>query len=221
MTKRVLIFDFDGTIADTHHYIIGIYNRLSSDFQYNLIREEEIENLKDKSSRELIRYLKIPITKIPSIITRGKKEFYKNVLTVKPIAGLADILQRLKGTSATMGILSSNASENIDQFLSLHNLNIFDFVYTTPKVWSKNIILNKLIKTYAFETDHTLYIGDETRDIVAAQRSGIKIAAVTWGYNSSKALKECRPDFLINTPEELFEVCTSASIIRRVHEERF
>ena len=37
--------------------------------------------------------------------------------------------------------------------------------------------------------EDVVYVGDETRDIVAARKLGIRVAAVTWGYNSSEALE--------------------------------
>ena len=63
------------------------------------------------------------------------------------------------------------------------------------------------MKKYGFKKDQVLYVGDEIRDIVAAKRLGIKIAAVAWGYNSLKALKEQEPDYLIHKPEELLTLC--------------
>ena len=44
--------------------------------------------LRDKTAREIIQYLKVPVLKIPAILTRGKKEFHKGIADVKPIAGL-------------------------------------------------------------------------------------------------------------------------------------
>ncbi|MCA9404718.1 MAG: HAD hydrolase-like protein, partial [Candidatus Omnitrophica bacterium] len=38
MKKQLLLFDFDGTIADTFHHIIEISNRLAAEFSFNLIQ---------------------------------------------------------------------------------------------------------------------------------------------------------------------------------------
>jgi len=208
MANTVLIFDFDGTIADTYRYIVEISNRLADEFNYNLIDPDELNELKDRTSQEVIRYLKIPIMKIPSILAKAKKEFYKEIATIEPIKGVEDILKQLRGIGKQMGILSSNTSENILKFLKENNLDIFDFIHTTSKVWTKNTSLKNLIKKHNLQKDHVLYIGDEVRDIAAAKRLGVKVAAVTWGYNSSKTLKKHNPDFLVNSPQELLELCT-------------
>ncbi len=207
MKNIVLIFDFDGTIADTHHYMIEISNRMAGEFNYKRIQPEEIDHLKDKTAQELIIHLNVPFLKIPAIVARGKREFQKNILNIQPIQGLKEILPRLKEFGLKIGILSSNTHENILTFLNNHNLNIFDFINSTSKIWGKDICLKNVIRRHGFTKDQLVYIGDETRDITAAQKLGIKSAAVTWGYNSSLALKKLQPDFLIDKPDQLLALC--------------
>ncbi len=207
MKPTVLIFDFDGTIADTHNYLIEISNRLSQEFNYNTIRPEEIDELKNKTSQEIIRHLKVPLLKIPAIVTRAKSELHKNIDALKPIAGLKEALHQLRGLEVSLGIVSSNTRETVTKFLKAHNLDIFDFIHTTSKIWSKNISLKSLIKKKGFSKNAVIYIGDEIRDITAARKSGIKVAAVSWGYNSARALKDHQPDFMIQNPQELLNLC--------------
>ena len=203
MKPCIFIFDFDGTIADTYRHSIEIFNRLAGEFRYDTINLKEMDNLKDKTSPELIRSLKVPLLKIPAIISRAKKEFQKEIHLIKPIDGLSETLPALKKLGVRIGILSSNSLEVVATFLENHHLNIFNFVHTTSKVWSKDASLKKLIKENGFTLEEILYIGDEVRDIVAAQRLGVKVAAVTWGYNSALTLKKYNPDFLIQKPDDL------------------
>ena len=206
MNERVLIFDFDGTIADTHFYLCSISNQLSSEFMFEKIKWDEINLLKDKSAREVITHLKIPVFKIPAIVAKGKQEFGKNIDGLKPFHGLRDVLCQLKEKSVRIGILSSNSSNNITQFLNNHDLNIFDFVYTTTKIWTKNTSLKKMIQDHQLSKGRIIYVGDEIRDIHAAKKIGVKVAAVAWGYNSILALKQHNPDFLICHPSELLRL---------------
>lgn len=210
MNNPILIFDFDGTIADTHQYIVDISNRLSNEFQYKEILPHEVIMLKDKTAEEVIRHLNVPVLKIPAIIAKAKKELQKNISEIKLHAGLKETLLKIKKTGNPLGILSTNSTENITSFLKLHQLDIFDFIHSTSKVWSKNTALKKLINKNNFEKNQVIYIGDEIRDVLAAQRLGIKMAAVAWGYNSLKSLQEYSPDFLINTPDELIHLCDTS-----------
>lgn len=204
--KPILIFDFDGTIADTHHYIVEISNRLSHEFNYEKILPEDVIELKNKTVHEVIRHLNVPLLKIPAIVARAKKEFQNDIAELEPIKGLKDILTAIKDAGIQIGILSSNAKENINTFLKHHELDIFDFIHSTSSIWGKHICLNKLLLQNGISRDDIIYIGDELRDIDAAKKLGVKVAAVTWGYNSAKALKKLKPDYLFHSPSDLLNL---------------
>jgi phosphoglycolate phosphatase len=203
------IFDFDGTIADTFKHILKISNQLAKEYNFKEIRPEEEESMKGKTSQELMKLLKVPIMKIPAIVTRAKKELNKEMAYVEPADGLEEILRELKKWCRGLGILTSNSAENVKHFLQNNHLDIFDFISTTSKIWSKNTGLKKLIAQYGLDPQKVIYVGDETRDIQAAQKAGVKVAAVTWGYNTSVALKKHHPDYMIDQPSDLLKVLTT------------
>lgn len=206
MKKLILIFDFDGTIANTLPHMIKIGNKLSEKFHFKKIEPAEIEILKDKTSQEIIKHLQIPILKIPMIAAQAKKDLHKEIALIEPKQGLKEILRQLKSSNCQMGILTSNSLKNVTKFLEKHALNVFDFITPTSKIWSKNISLKRVIKKYRLSQKDIIYIGDEIRDIIAAKKAGVQTGAVTWGYNSQKALKKHNPDYLINTPQELLQL---------------
>ena len=212
MKKNVLVFDFDGTIADTFQYILNLSNEMASEFNFKEIHPNEVEGMKDKTSQEVIKHLGVPIMKIPLIVAKAKEALQKEIAQIEPVEGLKEILAQLKSFGYTMGILTSNSTNNVHKFLKIHDLDFFDFISSTSKIWSKNTSLNKLIKKEGLQTEDIIYIGDETRDISAAKKAGVKVAAVTWGYNSEKALEEHKPDYLVNFPEELLKICGISSI---------
>ncbi len=212
MPNKTLIFDFDGTIADTFQLIVGISNRLSQEFHYHSIKPEEIDLLKDMTTEQVIRHLRVPMMKIPMIVAKAKVELQKELMQVEPIEGLQDILVRCREAGIELGILSSNSAGNIEKFLKRHRMDYFDFVVTTSRIWSKNHSLNGLLRDRGLRTEDVVYIGDEVRDIAAARKSGVKVAAVTWGYNSPAALKAIDPDYLIDHPEDLLRIVSSSPL---------
>ena len=211
LTNDVLIFDFDGTIANTFKKILEISNKLAKEFNFKEIEPHQEEEMKGKTSQEITKLLKVPIMKIPAIVSKAKKELNKEISNIKPTEGLEEILIELKKWCKGIGILTSNSSENVMKFLTNHDLDIFDFITTTSKIWSKNTQLKKLISKHGFNPNEVLYIGDETRDIEAAKKAGIKVAAVTWGYNTSEALKKHNPDYIINEPKDLLKILKKES----------
>jgi len=167
MKNSTLIFDFDGTIADTFHYILNLSNQFSSEFNFKEIAPHEVEEMKDKTSQEVIRHLGVPIFKIPFIVAKAKKELEKDISEIQPVEGLKEILKQFKGFGYKMGILTSNSSDNVLKFLKNHDMDIFDFIGSTSKIWSKNTSLTKIMKDNDLKAEEIVYIGDETRDIDA------------------------------------------------------
>ncbi|MBU0469721.1 MAG: HAD-IA family hydrolase [Candidatus Omnitrophica bacterium] len=203
MKKDVLVFDFDGTIADTFQSILDISNRLSKQFKYKMLKPDEAESLKDKTLKETLDHLRVPILQLPLILLKARNELHKEIASIQPINGLKEILIQLKEFGFEMGIISSNSRKNVRRFLKINNLDLFDFISTSSKLWGKNRCIKKTLKMNSINNQDVVYIGDEIRDIVAAKKAGVRVAAVTWGYNSSKALKEQEPDYVVNNPKEL------------------
>jgi phosphoglycolate phosphatase len=63
--------------------------------------------------------------------------------------------------------------------------------------------MRRLIRKYRLAKETTVYIGDTSDDIDACRKVGIKVAAVTWGYNTREVLEQSKPDFLIERVAEL------------------
>ena len=66
--------------------------------------------------------------------------------------------------------------------------------------------MRRLSRAEGVAPGEVLYVGDETRDIEAAKESGLRMAAVTWGYNSAGALAALNPEHLLNSPSELLGI---------------
>jgi phosphoglycolate phosphatase-like HAD superfamily hydrolase len=206
MNKQVLIFDFDGTIADTFDLVLAISNKLSYKYKFKQILPSDVAFLKDHTLEEVIRHLNVSVLKIPFILLRSRRELYKQIVDIKPIPGLAQVLRELKRQKFTMGILTTNSAKNVRHFLASHDLDVFDFIHSSTKIFGKHNVLIKLIRRKRFDKDNVFYIGDETRDIKAANKAGIQSIAVSWGYNSAKALQKQKPTQLLEKPNQLLDL---------------
>ena len=207
MTIEVIFFDFDGTIADTLNTIVNITNRLAIQLNYKPITKEEITQLKNLNSRQIIKKSGISILKFPWLISKVKSELSQEIKSIKTFPEITETLIELRKYVPYLGILSSNSQENILAFLENNNLQtLFDFIYTEAPIFSKSRAINKILKQQKFRPEAIIYVGDETRDVEAAKRSCIKAIAVSWGFNSKEVLAEQNPDFLIHQPRDLVEV---------------
>uniref|UniRef100_UPI0025B61EDE HAD-IA family hydrolase n=1 Tax=Trichocoleus desertorum TaxID=1481672 RepID=UPI0025B61EDE len=209
----VIIFDFDGTLADTLEAIVAITNRLALEFGYKTVNSEEVKKLQNLSSQEIIRYSKIPLLKLPFLLRRVKNELKQEIHHLQPIHGIKEALLALKQEGHQLGIVTSNAEANVLTFLQHHGLHeLFEFVHSGSSLFGKNKVLSKLLSQKQINPDAVLYVGDETRDIEAAKQVKIKSVAVSWGFNSRQALARQNPDFLIGQPHELLAIAQSLRI---------
>ena len=204
MAIKVIIFDFDGTIADTYQAVVDITNGLSTEFGYEPLDEDSLKLLKDLSSKDIVRHSEISLFKLTFLLRRVRKELGKQIQDLEPISDMPEVLKKLKQHDYTLGIITSNAEENVTAFLQKRNLDrFFDFVYSGATIFGKHRIIRRIIKKYRFDPKEVIYVGDETRDIRSAQKSNVGVIAVTWGFNSDKILSEYNPDFLVEKPSNI------------------
>ncbi|MTF40660.1 HAD-IA family hydrolase [Cyanobacterium aponinum] len=207
MALKVLIFDFDGTIADSRITLVKIANELADEFGYDPVTESDIVRLSNLSSKDVIIQSPIPAYKIPFLLRRVKRQLNEHIAYLQPFEGMEEALSNLKKKGCYLGIITSNLGANVSLFLRKNNLdNYFDFVYSANTLFGKNKVINKAIDKHHLLKDEVIYIGDETRDIEAAKKSNIKVAAVTWGFNSASVLKKYNPDFILDKPQELLDI---------------
>lgn len=204
--KPVVIFDFDGTIADTMPHVIDILQGLSTKYGYTKLSTSEIQKLQELSIREIFKIAGIPFYKLPFIVSDVKKMMSEQISLVKPIDGISQEIHTLKESGYSLGLVTSNNREIVLSFLKENDLDIFDYIHTGTTVFGKARAVQKFLEKYSLINDQVIYIGDEIRDIEATQKVKIPIIAVTWGYNSNKGLAKYNPNYLVDKPEILHEV---------------
>ena len=210
MKYRGTIFDFDGTIADTLGETRNIFNLIAPDYGIRTVDEEEIHELRHLSLKELLDHLKIPKRKVPALISRGTGMMRANIASMQLIPGMAHVVRELRGHCDCLGILTSNATTNVEAFLAAHNLlGAFDFISSTSKLTGKAKHLKAIRKTFSLHHEEMLYVGDELRDIKASRKAGVRVAAVTWGFNSRESLSAQNPDYLFDRPEDFLGFLTT------------
>jgi phosphoglycolate phosphatase-like HAD superfamily hydrolase len=207
MIYRSLVFDFDGTIADTLGETRRILNQIGPDYGIRQVAEHEVHQLRHMSLKQLIDHLDIPKRRLPALISRGTGLMRGNITRLQLIAGMSEVLVELRRHVESFGVLTSNSTANVDLFLKTHGLREqFDFISSTSKLTGKSKHLKAILKTFSLRSHELLYIGDELRDVKASQKAGIPIAAVTWGFNSRESLAAEAPDYLFDRPEDFLRL---------------
>ena len=206
---KTVIFDFDGTIADTLPLIIEFFNQNAEKFGFKKLGPSEVEGLRNKTVLEIIKEFKISLFRLPFIAKKLRDDLRKKIRDTKLIPEIKEVFFKLKKKGFKIGILSSNSKENIKKFLKANDLLIFEFIYSESNIFGKGNALKSLLKKLKVNSKEVVYIGDEVRDIEACKKNGVKIISVTWGFNKKEVLLKNKPDYLINKPEEILKIVSS------------
>lgn len=202
-----LIFDFDGTIAETLGAIVRILNQLAPQFGYRPVNAEALASLQNLNTQQIIQQSEMASYKVPFLIRRLQTELNQEIDQLELIEGMETTLRSLHAQNYCLGIVTSNSAKNVHRFLQHHNIDeLFRFIYTGTRILGKSRMLRKAIRREALDQTQVVYVGDETRDIEAAHAVGLKVAAVTWGFNSRRSLEAHHPDFLLTHPSDLMQI---------------
>ncbi|MFP4091803.1 MAG: HAD-IA family hydrolase [Cyclobacteriaceae bacterium] len=200
--KTTLIFDFDGTIADSLHRLLEISNSFAEEYGYLQVSKEDIPRFREKTAMEAFRELKVPLLKVPLIVRRVRKAFRQEAHLACPYSDMQAVLPGLS-RRYRLGILTSNSALNVRSFLRQHQLEYFDFIYTSGRLLGKSRVLHRIMKEKNLLANEIMFVGDEIRDVEAARKAGIEVIAVSWGANTKKALLSAGPTYLIQNAAEL------------------
>ena len=206
MNFRCVIFDFDGTLANTLPETLIILNELAETYGFRKLSEDDLAKVKMMSLVQFIRFLGIPAWSVPKLLTTGKRMLTERLDGIDPFPGIPEVLVELKTRTRHLGILTSNSVANVERFNKAHDLEHFEFVSSAKKLLGKAKYLKAIMKTFSLKHDEVLYVGDEIRDIEAAHAVEIPVAGVTWGYNTAEALEGAMPDYMIHSPHELLDI---------------
>lgn len=199
-----IIFDFDGTLANSVDTALHIYNRIAPEYNCKPVEGKARELL---SARNPSRYFKeygITPFKLFLLIFRIRKELGLHMESIELVTGISSSLKKLHKDGYQLGILTSNSRKNVVRFLALHQLTgLFSFIYSGRHLFGKDKVISSIIRKEKLTKGAIVYVGDETRDVLAMQKAGIPIVAVSWGLSSPEKLSSLKPDALIHQPEEL------------------
>jgi len=204
MKYRSLVFDFDGTIADTLEEGLKIYNRMAGQHNLRTIQEDEVHYLRQMKLSDFLEHLAVPKRLVPKLLYKGTRMLKARIGKLPLIEGMGEVLPNLRSKSEHFGILTSNSTENVQLFLRNHGIeDVFSFISSTSKLTGKSKHLSSIRRTFSIKAEEMIYIGDEIRDVKAAKKAGISMAAVGWGFNAPEALAGTNPNFLFHQPDEL------------------
>lgn len=203
-----LIFDFDGTIADTVKLYVLAYQQIHKRYGLPKLKKSDCELFKNLSLGTLIKEYQLGPVKLMKIASELNQTVGGLIKQAHFFPQMKEILLALR-KKYRLALLSSNQMSNIEAFFKQENLvmaDVFSFWRCDKQIFGKDRALLNLAKKEQFNLKKTLYFGDQVRDIEACRRAKVAIAAVSWGFASEELLAKAEPDFLLNNPQEIVDL---------------
>ncbi|MDI6783610.1 MAG: HAD family hydrolase [bacterium] len=206
MLFRLLIFDFDGTIANTSPLIFASFNAVAQKYLGKTFSPQEIIALYGPTEDEIIAQLVKPEQRDHALA-----EFYSvygnNPQMVEPFDGIAQLFSQAQQQGIILGIFTGKCRRTC-----LINLNQLGYApYFSYVITGDDIIhrkphpegINKILTVTGSNPDETIYIGDSVADMKAGRAAGVKTGAAFWDPLADKRILDLNPDYIFNTISDL------------------
>ena len=203
-----LIFDFDGTLANTLDLILDLYNEhITKQFSCKVFDKANIEEFRKRRPTSFLRDFGVTPLKLPFIIFRVRKLMNAHITEAQLFVGMKEVLETLHDNHVKMGIVTSNSVENVELFLQHHQLtSYFTFIRSSKRLLSKKRSLEKVMAKNGLKKEETIYIGDEIRDIRSSKAAKIRCAVVTWRHQHRSLLEQQAPYAILETPADILKL---------------
>ncbi|MBA4339414.1 MAG: HAD family hydrolase [Hyphomonas sp.] len=197
----LLVFDFDGTLANSASWFRSILPDLARRFGFRCPDEEELEVLRHKPPREVMRILKIPGWKLVFIAVHVRKRAAK-AEAFPLFDGVPEVLRAIAAKGIKIAVVSSNAEGNVRRALGPELSALVTSWSCGAGLFGKAKHFRDVLRETKVAPARALSVGDEIRDIDAARDVGLKTAGVAWGFGMKSALEAANPDLLFVTVDE-------------------
>jgi phosphoglycolate phosphatase len=195
---KLAIFDLDGTLSDSFPWFLRVVNSIADKHRFKRIEDSDVEMLRGKSSREVIRYLKVPIWRMPAIARDLRRLKSESVDTIPLFAGVDLMLRELSKSGVVLAVVSSDSEPNVRQALG-KNVELISRFACGASLFGKAAKYKAVLKRTGIPAADAICIGDEVRDGEAATQAGIDFGAVSWGYAKPEALRQTAPVLMFDS----------------------
>jgi phosphoglycolate phosphatase len=205
MRYDLIIFDLDGTLADSFAFFVRVHNRLADRHGFRRLSPAEIETLRGHSAREVMCHVGLPRWKLPWVA-----HSFVRMMREADIPLFTDVdwmLQHLQRSGATLALVSSNAADNCRRILGDAHWQRLAHVECGASIFGKRRRIERVLKATRTPRERALYVGDQITDAEAAHAAGVAFCAVAWGYATPESLRAANPRHLLRNARELAAIC--------------
>ena len=145
MLKHIL-FDFDGTIADSGDIGLQILNELAEKYNVRKITRDEMVLINSVPIKDRFKRIGVPFYKLPKIIMEVLPRYKALIGSIEIFDGISELIHELKSKGYILSVISSNNIENIEYVLKKYNLNQFEHIISARNIFGKHKTITNYLK---------------------------------------------------------------------------
>ena len=209
---RNLIFDFDGTIADTNRGIILCTQATLKEMGLPIASDERIQATIGLPLRTCFeRGTDTPEERLDEAVVTYRRLFDDVAVPhITLFEGVPQTLQALRDRGLQLSIATSRGIASLLMLLSVLGIeeHFCDLVYPeivkNPKPAPDPALL--LMERLGARPEETIVIGDTVFDLKMGQNAGCRVCGVTFGNQTRAELATVSPDWIIDRFPDLLDV---------------
>jgi len=200
----VIVFDFDGTLADSLSVILDVYNHeVVPKWGLKPVSQEDWHRMRQSSIPKGMREVGVKPYQAVKLLNEGRRLIKARAHDIKLFPGAVDMINHLADQKHQMFVLSSNDQALVEEVLKAGGISSQLQVLKATRLFGKANSLRRLLRQTATVPSDAWMIGDEVRDMTAAKRAGMRSIAVTWGFQPEVVLAGLKPDAIVHSFSEI------------------
>jgi phosphoglycolate phosphatase len=210
MRYKLVIFDFDGTLADSFSWFLGVINEVADKYQFRRVEPEELPALRGFDARKMIAHVGVPMWKLPLIQRHVRKRMASDIGDISLFPAVNRLLHYLQAQGISLAIVSSNSSMNVRRVLGKENASLIRHYACDAPILGKRAKLRRVLDQSEASPSEAIFIGDEITDLQAAHAEGIAFGAVSWGVNHLDSFSSHFPEETFLSVDEIADRCCAS-----------
>ena len=211
---KLVIFDFDGTLADTKENIILTFQMTMKELGVEIKSRQECAATIGLTLEDAFKVLYPGMAAEKYILLRDtyRSIFKENRKILVPglFPEVMETLEELRRRGYLMSIASSRQSPSLHSFLEDMNIaHLFEYAVGGDNVEhpkpAPDAVL-QILRHYNLSAEEAFVVGDMPFDINMATNAGVKSCGVTWGNADAAQLKESGANYIIDKMSQLLEI---------------